>query len=760
MIRLGVVRLAMIRLAAFMLAVLWPASPKALAQEAGEDAEGSGRRPAQHFEILRATSEIDIDGRLDETGWADALQISLDYQWFPTDNTAPPVETSCSLTYDTSNLYVGCRASDPDPSAIRAHIADRDTPFQDDHILILLDTFNDQRRAFQFRINPYGVQMDALLGVGFEDFSWDEIWDSKGRITDEGYVVEAAIPFKSLSFPDADEGPQTWGVILERSYPRSVRHRIENIEQDLSNSCILCQSDKVTGFEGISAGSDLEINPTLTSIRTDRRNELTDEGLETGSVEWEPGLTARWGLTSNLSLDGTVNPDFSQVEADVAQLETNRRFALFFPETRPFFLEGADIFGSPTNLIFTRTVVDPVAGMKLSGKAGSNALGLFLTRDEVNNLVFPANQGSRGVLLDDQEVNAGVARIRHDIGASSSLGALATGRVAEDYHNWVAGVDGSIQLDRSTTLVFQYARSETKYPDSVASDFGQRTGSFGGDLARLSLFHRSRDWFVLANLQDLGRDFRADAGFVPRVDTRGGTFDVGRTWRGQPGDFFSQLQFSAGVDYFEDHDGRTTDRSGSATATYRGPLQSMVQLRFGLDDRLFADEVFSLHQTSLLTTLQPSGALTLGLMGVVGENIDFTNVREADLVRIAPSLTWRAGRRVNLNLSHAFERLSLDGERIFHTNLSQVRLLYHISVEAFVRATVQYRDVDRNLDLYSAPVEESTQTLFTQFLFSLKLNPRTVAFVGYSDNRLGLTEFDLTQTDRTFFVKLGYAWRP
>jgi hypothetical protein len=175
---------------------------------------------------------------------------------------------------------------------------------------------------------------------------------------------------------------------------------------------------------------------------------------------------------------------------------------------------------------------------------------------------------------------------------------------------------------------------------------------------------------------------------------------------------------------------------------------------------LFADEVFSLHQTSLLTTLQPSGALTLGLMGVVGENIDFTNVREADLVRIAPSLTWRAGRRVNLNLSHAFERLSLDGERIFHTNLSQVRLLYHISVEAFVRATVQYRDVDRNLDLYSAPVEESTQTLFTQFLFSLKLNPRTVAFVGYSDNRLGLTEFDLTQTDRTFFVKLGYAWRP
>ncbi len=754
------VRPTRICLTASVLAVLWPASPNTQAQDTREGAEGSRRRAAQHFEIPRTASDIDIDGRLDEAGWVEALEIPLDYQWFPTDDTAAPVETTCSLMYDTSNLYVGCRASDPDPSAIRAHVADRDTPFQDDHVLILLDTFNDQRRAFQFRINPYGVQMDALLGVGFEDFSWDEIWDSKGRITEEGYVVEAAIPFKSLSFPDQGEGPQTWGVILERSYPRSVRHRIENIEQDLSNNCILCQADKVTGFEGISAGTDLELNPTLTSIRTDRRNELTDEGLESGSIDWEPGLTARWGLTSNLSLDGTVNPDFSQVEADVAQLETNRRFALFFPETRPFFLEGADIFGSPTNLIFTRTVVDPVAGMKLSGKAGPNAIGLFLTRDEVNNLVFPAAQGSRGVLLDDQQVSAGVGRIRRDIGASSSLGALATGRVADGYHNWVAGVDGSIQLDQSTTLTFQYAHSDTQYPDSLAVDFDQKRGAFGGDLARLNLRHTTRDWFVLADLRSLGRDFRADAGFVPRVDTRGGTFDVGRIFRGGPGDFFSQLQFSAGVDYFEDQDGQTTDRSGSVTATYRGPLQSTVMLRFGLDDRLFADEMFSLHQTSLAFSLQPSGALALGLGGLVGENIDFTNVRQADIIRIAPSVTWRAGRRVNLNLSHAFERLSLEGDRIFHTNLSQVRLLYHISVEAFVRATVQYRNVDRNLDLYSVPVEESTQTLFTQFLFSFKLNPRTVAFVGYSDNRLGLTEFDLTQTDRTFFVKLGYAWRP
>ncbi len=734
-------------------------SPLASQEEPAATRERPARRPPQHHEVNRATSQIEIDGVLDEATWADALSLSLPYQSSPTDGVPAPVETECLITYDTSNLYLACRAFDPDPSRIRARVADRDTPFQDDYVLFLLDTFNDQRRAFMFGINPYGVQMDALLGVGHPDLSWDEIWASSGRITEHGFVVEAAIPFKSLSFPDS-ENPQTWGIIVERSYPRSVRHQVQNIEQDLSNSCLLCQADKMTGFVGISAGSDLEFDPTITSSRTDRRDSPTAGRLESGSVEVEPGLTARWGITTNLSLDATLNPDFSQVEADVAQLETNRRFALFFPEKRSFFLEGADIFASPANLIFTRTVVDPLAGAKLSGKAGRNALGLFLTRDEVNTLIFPANQESRSTLLENQGVTAAVGRYRRDIGASSSLGALFTGRVADGYHNWVGAVDGNLRLNRSTTLVFQYARSETRYPEAVAAAFGQKTGSFGGDLALSSLQHRSRDWQLSLDLRDLGRGFRGDAGFIPQVDVREGEVQLSRIIRGAPGDIFSQLRFGTGARYGEDHDGRVTDRAVWLGAGYEGPLQSSLEVGFALGDEFWAGRLFGLHAYWLELSLRPSGALALELDGWGGRDVDLANAREADALTVSPAVTWRAGRRVYLRLSHNFERLSTEGERIFDANLSQLRLQYHFSAAAFLRAIVQYRNVARNPELFSSPVEETTEMLFTQLLFSFELNPRTVAFVGYSGDRLGLTDTSLTQTNRTFFLKLGYAWRP
>ncbi|MFQ5689079.1 MAG: DUF5916 domain-containing protein [Gemmatimonadota bacterium] len=700
-----------------------------------------------------------MDGVLDEAAWDGALRLTLPHQWFPTDGVPAPVDTECYLTYDSTRLYIGCRAFDPDPSAIRAHLADRDTPFQDDYVLFLLDTFNDQRRAFEFRVNPYGVQMDALLGSGFEDFSWDEIWDSKGRITPRGYVVEVAIPFKSLSFPERASGPQTWGVIVGRSYPRNVRHRVQNIEQDLSNSCLLCQADKVTGFVGITAGRDIEINPTLTSTRTDRREDLSADHLSTGTADFEPGLTARWGVTTNLSLDATANPDFSQVEADVAQLETNRRFALFFPEKRPFFLEGADLFQTPMRLVFTRTVVDPQGGIKLSGKAGHSALGLFLTRDDANSLVFPANQGSSGVLLGDH-VTAAVGRYRRDIGASSSIGGLVTVRSAGGYHNLVGSVDGDLRLNRSTSVTFQYVHSDTRYPDSIGSRFGQNVGSFGGNAVQLSLRHISRDWFTILNLTDLGKEFRADAGFLPRVDVRGGSLNVGRTLRGRPGTWFSQLRFSAAGLYQEDHDGQPTDRLAGVAVTYQGPLQSFLSGSVTWRDQFFAGELFGQRMQSLAVGLQPSGSLSLSASGSFGDQIDFANARRADVHRIAPSLTWKPGGRVNVGLSHAYERLSLEGRKIFAVNLAQARVLYHVSLEAFFRAIVQFRDVSRDPAMFSFPVEESTRTVFTQLLFSYKLNPRTVAFAGYSDNRLGLTDVSLTQTDRTFFVKLGYAFRP
>ncbi|MCP4664030.1 MAG: carbohydrate binding family 9 domain-containing protein, partial [bacterium] len=327
-------------------------------------------------------SPIEIDAVLDEAAWSEALNLSLDYETRPGENVPPAVDTECLITYAADQLYIAFRAHDPDPEKIRARLTDRDTAFSDDFVGVALDPFNDERRAFEFFVNPLGVQMDMTMDDvnDNEDASWDAIWKSAGRITAGGYVVELAVPFSSLRFPRT-QGPQTWGVDAIRFYPRDSRYRIALNPMDRNVSCYLCQTSKLVGFEAITPGRNLEINPTVTASRHDEREDFPSSPLEAGDADSDVGLTVSWGITPNINLSGTLNPDFSQVEADAGQLDVNNQFALFFPERRSFFLEGADLFDTPMNVVFTRNVADPTWGLKLTGKEGRHALGVFLAED-------------------------------------------------------------------------------------------------------------------------------------------------------------------------------------------------------------------------------------------------------------------------------------------------------------------------------------------------------------------------------------------
>jgi uncharacterized protein DUF5916/cellulose/xylan binding protein with CBM9 domain len=736
-----------------------------LAGQADTAARASRLPPAQAFSVARATGPIRLDGALDDPGWQGTAEIPIQWEWTPGDNTRPPVASVRRLTFDASNLYVGCRGFDPHPEEIRARYFSRDDIerlVRDDHFLILLDPFNDQRRAFQFRVNALGGQAEALLSTaeGFEDWSWDAIWGSRGRIDSLGYTVEVAIPFKSLRFPRTEQ-VQTWGVILERSYPRGIRHRMQSAPHDRNNTCTLCEANKVTGFQGIAPGRNLELDPAVTGSRTDRRADLPDGALTNGKVDASLGVDFRWGITPNLTLNATGNPDFSQIEADVAQLDVNTRFALFFPEKRPFFLEGADLFSTPIQAVFTRTVADPDAGLKLSGKIGkssASAFGVFATRDAITNLLFPANQGSSDASLT-QEAYSTVGRFRRDIGRSSHFGGLYTGRFGEGYSNQLAGVDVFHQLDRSTSVRLQYLRSLTDYPDSTAQAAGQPDGSFGGGGLHASLNRNTANWFMGLSYSDLSPDFRADLGFVPRVDTRSVGGDLFRIFRRQRGWF---TEMFAGVSYGRgwDYEGSLTDESAAVALHYAGPAQSSGALRFAHERSRFASTLFDLNQASLFYSLQPSSLAVLGISGRVGQAIDFTNVRRSNEVNFSPSARLSLGRGLGLDLSHNFQRLSHQGERVFTANLFQAKVIYNFDVRTFVRGIVQYRSVSRNQAKYTVPVSSFDEGLFGQFLFSYKVNPQTVVFVGYSENQAGTESFDLVRSDRTFFVKLGYAWRP
>jgi hypothetical protein len=718
------------------------------------------------FQVAPAESAVRVDGMLDEAVWEVAQPIDLPYKYFPADGQPAPVRTDCRVTFDDANLYLGCTAYDPDPARIRARYADRDTPREDDHIFLVVDPFNDQRRAFEFGINPLGVQMDATFSEvdGVEDFSWDAIWKSAGRITPEGYVVEAAIPFSSLRFPNTGE-VQTWGVLIARNYPREARNALRSIQINRNQACLLCQADKLVGFRGVRPGRDVELTPTVTTRRSDVRANFPTGQLTAGDVDPEFGLSGRWGITPNVNLNATINPDFSQVEADVAQLEVNERFALSYPEKRPFFLEGADLFQTPTRLVFTRSIVDPTGGLKLTGKEGRNVFGVFAASDRVNSLLIPGNQRTSQALLQD-EVHTAVARYRRDIGRSSTIGTTYTGRMGEGgYSNHVAAVDGFLRLSRSNVIRVQTAFSGTEYPDTIVRAFGQESGTLAAASLYAEFLHRSRNWAFTAQVRDIGEDFRADAGFIPRADLRGATVTGERIFWGGPDKWYNRFSLYSFAELLGNHAGEQTDLGLAQVLIYQGPLQTSGDIGLGYNRKLFAGKTFDMVDVRTGFSIRPSARFALSLAGRFGEDIDVSNARKANVFQIVPGAELRVGRNLYLELDHTVRRLETQGDdarpnsEILDARLTEARAVYHFGLRTFVRAIVQYQTLNRDPTLFATPVAPETNTVFNQLMFAYKVNPQTVVFVGYTDNQLGLQDLALTRTGRTFFVKLGYALR-
>lgn len=728
--------------------------------------EGESKPP---LKVERAASKITLDGVLDEAAWGSAATMELRYETRPAENTPPPVRTEVFFTYDESHLYVAFRSHDPNPSEIRAHLSDRDTAFSDDFVGVVLDPFNDERRAFEFFVNPLGVQMDLFMDDvgGNEDSSWDAIWDAAGKIHQGGFDVEIAIPWSSLRFPRT-EGAQTWGFDALRFYPRNQRHRIASQPLDRNISCYVCQASKMTGFSGITPGRNMEVAPTVTSNRTDlRENGALDQPFSEGDVETELGVTAKWGVTPNLTLNAAINPDFSQVEADAAQLDVNNQFALFFPEKRPFFLEGADFFRTPFDVVFTRNVADPGWGVKLTGKDGKNGIGVFAARDEITNLILPGSNSSQTATFPMETTDA-VLRYRRDLGSSSAVGVLFTGREGDGYFNRVGGLDGLYRIDDTNQVRAQYLSSQTEYPVGRADNDGDGKddvvlpeGTLKDDALLLSFNHSSRNWGLNASYEDVGSDFRADMGFLPRVDYTLLVAGLRRSWYG---DRWSQLTFGGDWDRREDQGGRLLEEETEVFFEAQGPRQSFFFVGGGQRDRFFNGRTFDEVFWSAFVESELTGDFYGSLEASGGDEIDFVNTQPGDNLELGAAVRFNLGLHLRTRLSHNFQELDVPGGRLFRANLTQLTTVWQWNVRTFVRAIFQYTDVTRTRELYIArepeDIEPQTERLFTQLLFSYKLNPQTVFFLGYSDEARTEERIDLTRANRTFFLKLGYAWLP
>lgn len=723
--------------------------------------------------IKKVDTGVVIDGQIDEATWRDALKLELSYEVRPAENQQPPVKTEIFLAFTDKALLVAFKCYDPNPAKIRARFNGRDSSWNDDFVGIVLDTFNDERRAYELMVNPLGVQIDAInddAGGNYDD-SWNAIWDSAGKITDEGYEVEMRIPFNQLRFQPSEQG-QTWGFDAIRSYPREDRHHIGLFPRDRNTSDYLTQTEKVQGFEGADPGRNIEIVPTVVSGRTDSYDSDIG-GLVNGEEDSEAGLTARWGVTPNITLNGTVNPDFSQVEADSVQLNINNTFANFFPETRPFFLEGADFFSTPFRLVHTRSIVDPTSALKTTGKVGSHTFGAFVAEDEINNILIPGAQRSSGNSFDQNVVNT-VARYRYDIGRGSTIGGLVTNREGQNgYQNTVISLDARYRFNDTDSLRFNAVRSQTDYSEEMRTTFREDNDvdlgneTLEDDGYRINLNRNARNYYLRAFHVEMGDDFRADTGFMTRVGYSTTVIGAGRIWHGTDKTFFNRINWGGDWDVTKTSDGGLIERELETWLDLSLPFQTGLNFNVGGRDRVFEGARFDQRYFSVRgdTTLSRNLSVWGSING--GDGIDFTHVREADRVRWDVGGRYNLGKRLRLRMSYNTQQLDVEGGNLFETAVIESRIDYHFNRRTQVRAILQDTTIDRNVLLYDAnldadpdnDVDASTEDFFAQLLFSYKLNPQTVAFVGYTDAYFANDEIvDLTQQQRTLFVKLGYAW--
>ncbi len=722
---------------------------------------------ASPLAIARVKGTIAVDGQLDDEGWRDVPPNDTWYETNPGDNTPPKVKSVGYLAYDDRYFYAGFRFEDPRPKAIRAPLGDRDNvPPSTDYAGVILDTRHDRRTGILFLANPRGIQYDAIQddASGNEDSAPDFFWDSAGRVTEEGWNLEIRIPFSSLRYARSE--PQTWGIMLYRNYPREFRYQMFSTRLPRGGNCFICFENQIPDLKGLPSGGHLVLAPYASGSRKDEPEGDLGTPIQKGSLDGEVGLDVKWTPFAGAAVDATLNPDFSQIESDVAQIGANERFALFFPEKRPFFLERVDLLSTPIQAVYTRTITSPRFGLRGTGKTGPWAYTALVADDRGGgSVIIPGPNGSE---LADQEFHSLVAvgRVRRDFGRSF-VSLLATDREIEGSgYNRLAGPDFQWRRGEGDTVTGQLLMSWSRTPDrpDLADEWnGQALRGHGADL----WWNHNRthvDWF--GEYKDIADGFRADDGFVPQVGYRQEYAEAGYTVRPATGPV-RRLRSYFIFDHSADRAGDLLNRDYSPGFGLDAIGNTFVRLRWSWNRVRAGDGTQTLPRSRLVYYVQtrPSRFLSdLSLDGSLGGEVDFDNVRTGTGANLVLGLTLRPTDHLELRFNLGRRFLDVDapgreGARLFTAKVDRVRATYNFTARSFFRAIVQYVSTTRDPSLYLEPVEARSGNFGASFLFAYKLNWQTVLFAGYGDDQELTETEDWARTERQFFVKVSYAFQ-
>jgi hypothetical protein len=757
-----------------------------------------------------------VDGRLDEPVWGRAAVLRDFWQYLPVDGVPADDSTTVLVWYAPDAIYFGIRAWQ-DSAGVRATVADRDRVFGDDYVEVLLDTFHDRRRAYLFGVNPLGAQADGTLqdaartavnmqtaaagGAYAVDLSPDFVYESRGRLTAHGYEVEIRIPFQTLRYRSGET--QDWGINVIRKV-QATGHEHTWAPVRLSDASYLAASGVLRGLTGLRAGLVLDLTPEMTSSVTGGPG--PSGGWDYRGGRPQLGGTVRWGVTSNLTVNGTANPDFSQVESDVAQIQYDPRDALYYPEKRPFFLDGIEYFRTPVQLMYTRRLADPVAAFKVTGKTGRVSLAALSGVDDASRSVTGASNPVYNWL-----------RMRYDLGGRSTLGVAVADREERGLFNRVGAVDGRLVFGEAWSLVFQGGGSAT----------GAGGNAAWGPFWTATLNRAGRGFGLTAWFRGYHPDFRASGGYLSRLGTAYAGLQPGFTRYGAPGALVESWTANILLDGRWDYDRlfagdvpNDPRMHFNAGLTFRGGWQLSAALL--LESFMYPPELYGdyavmgcavtgtplpgdtvppacaspfapprrLPNTDVAVTLATPRFQGFSLDGnlVVGRDENFDEWASATIVIGTLDLTWRPSDqlRVNLLYNHQQYIRPSDGSTVRVRRVPRLKLEYQLTRSIFLRFVGQY-DAQRVAALrddgrsgaplllcatrdpatgacggYRYATATASNALQVDWLFSFRPTPGTVAFAGYGS---GLEEPDafrfraLRRVADGFFAKLSYLFR-
>ncbi|MGA9408551.1 MAG: sugar-binding protein [Bacteroidota bacterium] len=739
-------------LLAFLFSAFWV--PEAVA------AEISKNQKSFSVSAVKIQNDITLTGRLSDPLWRSAPTVECPYEVQPGENTPANQRTFVKILYNSRFIYFGFVCCDNAPSAIRAHISDRDNIFGDDFVFVAIDTYEDNQRAYEFVANPYGIQGDLMRTGSNEDASWDAVWYSKGTLNDTGYVVEIAVPFKSIHFPS--NKLQNWTIALIRNFPRASRQQFSWTPFDRNDPCSICQGGTLRGLRDLQATGTFEVLPYVMGFQS---GNLTDENDPTsqfsnGKVDGRVGGGVKFSPNPSLFAEAVINPDFSQVESDATQISVNSSYAIYYPEKRPFFLDGADIFNTQFTDFYSRMINNPIGAAKLIEKSDGLTIAYLTASDRNSPFTIAQEEGSESAETSLRSYS-NILRAKYDFGTQSFLGALGTARNFTDAHNYTGGIDWNLYLTSNYSIRGQLLASNTKEVNDTTifadnSFFGSTkyTPGFDGQTyngtALYSQFRRdARDYSFYLTYQNISPTFQAENGFITENDLRivdlqnyynfypvNSLIDQGQLW------MENNLQF----DYIN-----SRKQDWTVAGIY---LQLKSQTNINLFFLPYNEELYhsvrfnKINRGELQVNSAPATYISASLDVQLGRFIDRDSALLGYGHNITASVALKPTSQLELDISYSRSRLSdVSTQELFYDGyITRFTGIYQFSSDVFLRLIGQY-------DQFNKAVEIDP-------LLSYKLNPFTICYVGSTHD---LTDFDspygFEQTERQFFIKLQYLWR-